>query len=77
MNIDAENSFEIHESWLDEVHEKLKEYGSSVEQFSAHHNLDYLSVFWFFKGNPVINTQFESICLILGLDCYKIQEARL
>lgn len=68
------NSLEVHEAWLQEARQKLKAKYGDTEKFSKDNNINYLSTFWFFKGNPVVDTDFRNICNVLGLDWEAIQQ---
>lgn len=68
------NSLEVNERWLNEVFRKFKKMNyKDVHQFSTENNINYFSVFWFFKGNPVIDSDFKAICNVLGFDWEVIQ----
>jgi hypothetical protein len=47
-------------------------YGDA-HQFSRDNNINYLSVFWFLKGNPVVDSDFKAICDVLDFDWETIQ----
>jgi hypothetical protein len=47
-------------------------YGNA-RQFSQDNNIGYLSVFWFLKGNPVVDGDFKAICNVLDFDWEAIQ----
>jgi hypothetical protein len=47
-------------------------YGDA-RQFSRDNNINYLSVFWFLKGNPVVDSDFKAIGDVLDFDWEAIQ----
>ncbi len=71
------NTLEVHPDWLFEILDKLKRNYPSVSQFATDNNIDYLDAFWFFKGNPVYQDAFKTICKALDFDCGAIQISKV
>lgn len=70
------NSLEVHEGWVHEVSRRLRMNYADARQFSRDNNINYLSVFWFLKGNPVVDSDFKAICDVLDFDGEAIEHAR-
>lgn len=71
------NSPEVHEDWLLGIRSLLHKNYTTLEQFAEIHNIDYLSAFWFFKGNPVQEDIFKVICDALDLNYQEVQQRPL
>jgi hypothetical protein len=67
------NNLEAHEGWLCEASRRLKMHYGDARQFSRDNNINYLSVFWFLKGNPIVDSDFKAICDVLDFDWKTIQ----
>lgn len=67
------NTLEVHEGWVFEASRRMRMSYQDVQQFSSDNNINYFSVFWFFKGNPVLNSDFKAICEVLDFDWEAIQ----
>jgi hypothetical protein len=70
LNLDSP---ELHSDWIDELRKIRKENYGTNKDFAIRLNIHYLDCFWFFKGNPVKESSFRSICNSLRYDWKKVQ----
>ena len=61
------NSLEVQLWWLTEVYRKFKMQYKDAHQFSRDNNINFLSVFWFLRGNPVLDSDFKAIVVLQPL----------
>jgi len=68
MELTFGNVLELSEEWIAESRRRMRINYTDLCNFSQSNNIDYLQVFWFFKGCPVETDTFKAICDVLDLD---------
>lgn len=69
-----EGMLEVHIDWMTELRRRMRMNYEDVDRFATDNSLNHLEVFWFFKGCPIPENTFKSICEILDCDWEKVQE---